>query len=65
MILTLSVLYAVWTAYAVAFIWHHLGDKRRKDTWVDWVIVAPALPILYLIGVVLYVADRFNGRNTR
>ena len=62
-ILSIIVIVTVWTVAGIWYAFCYLGDKNRpgRDPWYIWVLGAPVLAIVYVIGFFTWLRRRFCG----
>ena len=52
---TLGIMILIWTVISIGWFLKHMGDYQRKENWIDWILVIPALIIAYMIGAIATV----------
>ena len=50
----------IWTVISIGWFLKHMGDKHRKENWIDWILLIPTLIIAYMFRAMVSVFDIFK-----
>ena len=53
--------YLIWAAAGLVRVISLLGHKNYKETLIDKILIAGAMPIAYLMGAITFIRRKFNG----
>ena len=52
--------YLVWAAAGLIRVITLLGHKNHKDTLLDKILIAGAMPIAYIMGAITFIRDKVS-----
>lgn len=57
----LGLIILLWIIIGTYWFIKNLGNKHKKDTWIDWVLITPLLPVLGLFGMIMFIIHKLCG----
>lgn len=57
---TIGIMILIWTVISIGWFLKHMGDKQRKENWIDWILLIPTLIIAYMFRAMVSVFDIFK-----
>ncbi len=57
--------YLIWAAAGLVRVISLLGHKNHKETLIDKILIAGAMPIAYLMGAITFIRNKLNKYKER